>query len=114
MEIQIIQKKINKAEFKEIAKQGFGEMAKVVVDIGRKILAVGGELHADEEVILMENGSKPADLWGANVYLSKPKDQRIEFFALINIRPSQNNRSMEIQDLKIRGKVKEIVDKLIE
>ena len=40
-------------------------------------------------------------------------DDFIEYTAFINIRPSLNNRSMEIEDDDIRKKVKDIINKLI-
>ncbi len=114
MAIEIIKKKITKGKLKEIAQETFDEMVKAVVDIDQEILAIGGELHADGEAVLLENGSEPGDLWGVNIYLNKPRDKRIEFSALINIRPSVGNRSIKVQDLKIQQKIREIIDKLIE
>ena len=114
MIIKIIKKKITKDELGKIAQEGFGEMVKVVVDVKREVLAIGGELHADEEIALVKDGSESKNLWGANIYLNKPKEKRVEFSALINIRPAQNNRSMEIQNPKIKEKAKEIIDNLIE
>jgi hypothetical protein len=71
-----------------------------------KILAGGGEMHADCEQVLIEHGSEQEDIWGANWY---PDEQRIEYEALINIRPSQGNRSMVIQSEELRQKVKVVV-----
>ena len=88
----------------------FGSFVKVVVDIERQIIAVGCELHADCAEELMVQGSLYPNLWGANVY---PKDQKIDFIALINIRPASNNRSMEIEDQNIRKKVEDIIKKLV-
>ena len=33
-----------------------------------EVAAVGGELHADAEALLLEQGSQQKDLWGANYY----------------------------------------------
>ncbi|MDP1629246.1 MAG: DUF5674 family protein [bacterium] len=114
MEIKIIKEKISRKEFKRIAEENFGDMVKAVVDVERGILALGGELHIDGEILLWENGSKSENLWGINIYADEDKDKRVGFIALINIRPARGNRSMEVQDPKIREKIKEIVDKLIE
>src|SRR3989449_11634574 len=46
----------------------FGDMVKYVVDVERGVVAVGGELHVDAEQVLLEQGSRQADLWGANYY----------------------------------------------
>lgn len=83
---------------------------KLAVDIERGILAVGGEMHADCESVLLEDGSKQADIWGADWY---PLTQRVRYESLINIRPSRNNRSMEIQDPIIRERVAQIVQNIL-
>ncbi len=67
-------------------------LVKIVVDIRRRMLAGGGEMHADCEALLLAEGSEQDDLWGANWY---PAEQRIEFESLINIRPRLGNRSIE-------------------
>jgi hypothetical protein len=86
--------------------EALGIYVKLVVDIDRKILAGGGELHADCEKILLRNGSRQADLWGADWY---PFNQTIGYGSIINIRVSENNRSMEIQDPEIRMRIEEII-----
>jgi|GEM_PF-212588 len=91
----------------------FGDMVKYVVDVERRIAAVGGELHADAEQVLLDGGSRQADLWGANYYPGKGPDHCIEYTALINIRPAQGNRGMLIADESIRSRVREITFALI-
>lgn len=59
------------------------------MDIQLGILAGGGQMHADCEGELMQEGSNQEDIWGANWI---PGTQSIEFEALINIRPKQKNR----------------------
>lgn len=88
-------------------------MVKLVVDIKRRIVAVGGELHADGEQLLLAEGSTQPDLWGANYYPGRGAEGCLEYTALINIRPSQGNRSMEIQDAETRRLVREIVHALV-
>lgn len=88
-------------------------MIKAVVDVKKEIIALDGELHADLEELLIENNSKQEDLWGINLYPKKPLQERIEYTALINIRPSQDNSSMEVESVKIRKKIEKIVNKLI-
>ncbi len=83
---------------------------KVVVDIKESILALGCEFHVDCAEELLENRSVGTNLWGANVY---PETKQIEFTSLINIRPRDGNRSMEIQLPDIRKKVEEIIRDLI-
>lgn len=113
MTIKIIKEKISKDELEKITSECFGDMVKAVVDIKKGILALGGELHADGEELLLKEGSKQMDLWGINIYPAKVKNKWLEFSALINIRPSIDNNSMEIQDPKIKETIKNIVDNLI-
>ncbi|MDR3642810.1 MAG: DUF5674 family protein [Candidatus Doudnabacteria bacterium] len=113
MEIKIITNRITLAEVKQIAADSYGDMVKAVVDIERGIIAIGGEWHADAESALLENGSTQTNLWGINIYPDKSPDGMIAFVSLINIRPRQNNRGMEIQDPFIKNKITAIVNKLI-
>jgi len=84
-------------------------MAKLVVDIEREIISIGCELHIDCADELMEDGSKYDNLWGSNVY----PDKKIDFVSLINIRPKENNRSMEIKNENIKNKVENIIKKFL-
>lgn len=85
-------------------------MIKIAVDIRRRILAGGGEMHADCESVLLEESSEQNDLWGANWY---PTEQRIDYEALINIRPWLSNRSIVIQNEDIRRQVQAITIELL-
>ncbi len=80
-------------------------MIKIVVDIRRRILSGGGEMHADCEAVLLEDGSEQDDLWGANWY---PAEQRIAFESLINIRPRLGNRNIVIQSQELRDVVESV------
>ena len=91
----------------------FTEMMKIVVDIQQQILAIDGDMHADLEELLLENGAQQQDLWGANVYPFKDKWDQLEFTSFINIRPSQGNRSMVVQNPGIKELIRLIVDKLL-
>lgn len=93
------------SQVKEMLQQ-YEVMLKLVVDIRQRILSGGGEMHADNEKVLLDiENSEQDDLWGANWY---PDEERIEFESLINIRPRLGNRSIIIQDQKLRDKVEEI------
>lgn len=111
--IQIIKEKISRAELKSFLGKPFIDMVKFVVDLEKEIIALGGEMHSDAEKILLENGSSQDNLWGANIYPAKSNETRIEYESLINIRPSQNNRSVEIKDEGLKNKIKKVVDELI-
>ena len=112
-DILIVHSRIDPAELRRLVDQYFGDMVKLVVDVRRRVVAIGGELHADAEVLLLEDGSAQADLWGANYYPGLGPSRSLEFTALINIRPAQGNRSMEIQDAAVRDAVRGIVHGLV-
>ena len=104
---------IDAAKLRELVDRFFGDMVKLVVDVRRRVVAVGGELHADAEAVLLDGGSKGADLWGANYYPGLGPDDCLQFTALINIRPTQDNRAMEVQDPVIREEMDVIVRELV-
>jgi hypothetical protein len=83
---------------------------KVAVDVTAGILAGGGEFHADCESVLVEEGSRRGDVWGADWI---PTDQAVRCSALINIRPKVNP-VMEIQDEGIRRVVETVTRKLLQ
>jgi Protein of unknown function (DUF5674) len=91
----------------------FTELMKIVVDVSRQILAIDADMHADLEEILLEDGSKQKDLWGANIYPAKDGEDYLEYTSFINIRPSDNNKDMEVIDPEIRNAIKQIVNNLI-
>lgn len=111
--MKIIKDTISISELKEMAEKMFGNLVKAVVDIERGIMAVNGELHADEESLLLENGSRQENLWGINVYPEMNGDDFVEFDSMINLRPSQGNRSRGVDDPKIRERILEITSQLI-
>lgn len=110
MKILIIKKRAKKEEIKEML-QALKSYIKLAVDIKKEVLAGGGILHADCEAVLLKNGSKQEDIWGADWI---PDTKQISFEALINIRSRQNNPSMKIQNPIIREKVEDIVRGLLE
>ena len=111
---RILKSPLTKDEIKDLAKEFFGDMIKVVADIDRKIIAVGGSLHADSEQLLLKGGSKQANIWGANYFPFRKKGERVEFSALMNIRPREGNRDQFIQSAAVREKVEEIVGEYFE
>lgn len=109
----IVKDKITISELNEMSAKMFGNLIKAVVDIEKGIMAVDADLHADEESLLMENGSAQKDLWGINIYPKQEGEDFIEFDSMINLRPSQGNRSRGVEDAEIRKKILEIANKLI-
>ncbi len=114
MNIKVVREKISLKEVEEIAQEFYKEMAKGVADIEKGIFALGGEWHMDANEVLIKDGSEQKNLWGFNLYWAKPKEERLEYNSLINIRPQQNNRSMEVENGEIRQKIFEIVNNLVE
>ena len=113
MPIKIVKDKISKSELSEIAQNQFGDFVKAAVDIENGIMAIGGELHADEEALLLEDGSQQENLWGINLYPNKTAEELIEFNSMINVRPSQGNRSRGVENPDIQKKIKIIVNNLV-
>lgn len=85
-----------------------GSYIKLAVDIEREVVAGGGELHADCEQALLQAGSRQEAIWGADW---DPMGE-VRFESLINIRPRQGNRGLEIQSLEIRRQVERIVRRI--
>lgn len=105
---------ISKEDLFAIAREGFGDLVKAAVDIEQEIMAVGGELHMDEEVFLIEEErSKQNNVWGINLYPGKSDDDFIEFDSMINLKPAFGNRSRGVDDQDIREKIKAVVMKLV-
>ena len=113
MPIKIVKDKISKSELSEIAQNQFGDFVKAAVDIENGIMAIGGELHADEEALLLEEGSGQKNLWGINLYPNQAAEEWIEFNSMINVRPSQGNRSRGVENPDIQKKIKIIVNNLV-
>ena len=111
--MEIIREPTGLARIREMAAHRFGDMVKAVVDVERGIMAVDAELHADEEELLLEAGSAQANLWGINLYPDVAEEDWIEFDSMINLRPSQGNRSRGVDDPGVRRKILEIVSRLV-
>src|SRR3989344_5486409 len=114
MDIRIIRGKIAKKELGELAKEFYVEMVKGVADVEREIIALGGEWHMDANEVLIKDGSNQENLWGFNIYVDKSREERLEYNYLINIRPKQGNRSMEVENEEIKNKIFKIVSNLVE
>jgi hypothetical protein len=111
--MEIITQQTTLGEIARMAERMFGNMVKAVVDIDREVLAIDGELHSDLEALLLENGSKQQNLWGINLYPEMKGDDFIEFDSMINMRPSQGNRSRGVESSQIRERIIQVVAKRI-
>ncbi|MCC2692868.1 DUF5674 family protein [Nodularia sp. LEGE 04288] len=83
---------------------------KTAVDIERRVLAGGGDLHADCEEKLLDDGSRQQDIWAASFM---PVTGKITYESMVNLRPRQN-RSMELLDPNIRERVAQIIMEFLE
>jgi hypothetical protein len=111
--MEIIKEKITLVRLQELACERFGDMVKAVVDVERNLMAIGGELHSDEEALLLEDGSRQRDLWGINLYPEVKGEDWLEFDSMINLRPSQGNRSRGIDDPAVRQRIASVVEGLV-
>jgi hypothetical protein len=111
--MQIVRKILTLDELKQMAADTFGNMVKAVIDVDRELIAVDAELHSDLEALLLEDGSKQKNIWGINLYPEIQSDDFVEFDSMINMRPSQGNRSRGVENEEIRKKIIKIVAKRI-
>jgi hypothetical protein len=111
--MKIVTETLSQEELKSMAAATFGNLIKAVVDVDREFIAVDAELHSDLEALLLEGGSKQKSLWGINIYPEMQGDDFIEFDSMINMRPSQGNKSRGIENEETRKKIIEIVVKRI-
>ena len=115
MDIRVIKNSITRGELRNIANEQFGDMVKAVVDLDQEIMAVGGELHADEETLLIDQeGSQREYTWGINIYPDKTGDDFIEYDSMVNLKPSFGNRTRSVENKEIREQIKKIVGTLIQ
>ncbi len=102
----IVKEKISKGTLEEILENSSETMLKVVVDVDKEIMSIGCAFHIDcAEELTDREESHQKNLWGANFY----KDGRIDFISLINIKPLENNRVLEIQNPEIKKRVGDVI-----
>ena len=115
--MRIVESIISIEDLKKMSEKMFARLVKAVVDIEKEIMVVDAELHADEELLLLEKGSDQKNLWGINIYperMSQNDENWIEFDSMINLCPSWGNKSRGVDDPKLRERIIKIVTKLIE
>ena len=111
--MEIIRNTLARNELRRMAAGMFGDMVKAVVDVERGLMAVDAELHADLEALLLEDGSTQRHLWGINLYPELEGEQFIEFDSMINMRPSQGNRSRGVEEAAVRLQIAGVVTRMI-
>jgi hypothetical protein len=87
------------------------QYVKLAVDVEQGIIAGGGDMHADCEEVLLELGCEQVNLWGAGWHWNTAE---VKYDSLINIRPQQGNRSIELQDPILRQRIYQIVTGLFQ
>jgi len=112
--MRLIEKTISNQNLIDIIDEQQSEFIKAVVDIEKGIMVIDAELHSDEEIFLLDNGSIQNNLWGINIYPTRSGEDRIKFDSVINIRPRYNNRSRGVEDLEIQNRIIKIVNDLIQ
>jgi hypothetical protein len=111
--IVVLDRRIEPGLLRVLVAHWFQDMVKYVVDVERACIAIGGELHADAEQVLLDAGSRQSDLWGANYYPGRGRDGCVEFTSLINISPARGNRGMEVADPGLRARIQALTWALI-
>jgi hypothetical protein len=112
--IEVVRERVTLERLRALAEALFGDLVKAVVDVDRGIMAIGGELHADAEALMLDDGSTQASLWGINLYPAEHGTPGwIEFDSMINVRPRQGNRTRSVDDPEIRQRIAAIVDRLV-
>ena len=110
MRLHLLRQAPTREQFQDML-EAQGSYIKLAVDVAQGGVVGGGEYHADCEEILLEQGSRQEDIWGADWY---PESRTVTFGALINIRPRQDNRSMEVQDPTLRVRIEQVVRAVFE
>ncbi len=108
--IHVIRERATPQQLQEML-EALQTYVKLAVDVRRRVVAGGGEMHADCEAALLEDGSEQRDVWGADWF---PGSRTVRFRSLINIRPKHGNRSMDITDAALKKTVETIVRERIE
>jgi len=97
MSVVLIQNRLTKEQF-EKAKKDYFTYIKITIDINKKLVAVGGEYHADAEKVILENDGDQQNVWGGGVNLETGE---FETNAVINIKPGVNP-SLDILNPEVR------------
>ncbi len=77
-------------------------------------MIVDAPMHADQESVLLEQGSKQVNLWGINLHPFASDDTFAEFDSMIHLRASWGNRSWGVDDPHMQEQIRRIVNQLVE
>ena len=104
MAVVVISEQLTQENLKS-AREEYDRYIKITADLKKRIVAIGGEYHADAEQILTKKfDSKRSDIWGGGYNINT---KQFETNALINIR-QPNNPNMEIIDPEARKRFLEL------
>ncbi len=113
-DIVVVTDRVGLSTVRALAERRFGDMVKAVVDVELAVMAIGAELHSDEEALLLHRGSDQTHLWGINLYPElHPDDEWVEFDSMINVRPARGNRSRSVEDAALRERIRAVVTDLV-
>ena len=97
MSVVILVKELTKEDVLH-AREEYDTYIKITIDLDQKLVAIGGEYHADaQDVLIREYGGKK-NIWGGGYSLLT---KQFETNAMVNIHP-ETNPAMEILNPKIR------------
>jgi hypothetical protein len=82
MKLISVKEKLSIEELKIMAGKMFGSLVKAVVDIEKELMVVDAGLYADEEYLLLENGSSQEYLWGIIFFLNIQKKIKILLYSI--------------------------------
>jgi hypothetical protein len=111
--MHIVRDKITLDELKKMSEKMYSRLVKAVVDIENNFMVIDVEMHVDAEMCMLDEGSKQEFLWDINIHPELSSDDWIEFDSMINIRPSQNNRTRGVDDKTLQEKIKQVVSRLV-
>lgn len=112
--MHILKKMTPMSEVRELAEEWYGTMIKGTVDIAENKVAIGGDYHMETCELLVEDGSKHANVWGFNIRFDEGQKDILEFDSLVNIKPALGNKSRSVEDSEIIEKATEIIRKWIQ
>ena len=102
-------------ELRTMSEKMSESLVKCVVDVVYRVVVADAGLHTDEELFLLEQGSKQEDLWGINLWPDLfGTEEFVEFDSMINIRPAQGNRSRGVEEPEVRRAICEIVSEKVD
>jgi len=113
--MKLVNSCISLHELHKMSENMFQKLVKAVVDIEKEIMVVDAVMHADQELLLLEeHKSEQKNLWGIHLYPDNyGQESFIVFDSMINLRPSFGNRTRGVDDVHTQQKIKAIVTKLV-